>query len=145
MIWAHSNAQKKTAPGEIPDTVMNSLKSKFPRIDDVKWEKRTDSNYCAKFKQQGIKHVAMFDTTGAWSRTEYEIKHSELPKAVKNTIDGQFDGYKINEAWKFDDAKLGPGYIADVEKGKEVYRVQFSPDGRVISKENRIESMKKKL
>lgn len=62
------------------------------------------------------------------------IKSSQLPAAVKASIGKEFAGFKIEEAEQVESAETGSSYEVKLEKGETTLRVEFSADGKVLSK-----------
>ncbi|MDF9801391.1 putative membrane protein YkoI [Catalinimonas alkaloidigena] len=97
---------------DIPSVVLNTFKTNFPDARDVEWEKHGD-DYEVEFDHNQIDHNAYIDAMGELILYKYDIRPSELPEAVKNTIQVDFKDYQI------DDAEL-------VEKGGEkLYDVEL--------------------
>jgi hypothetical protein len=95
-------------------------------------EKATE--YEADFKTGSVEQSASFTADGKWMETESEIKVSELPAEVKQSIEKQFPGFKMEEASKVDNAEKGLCYEAEIEKGKESYEVLLNSKGELLSK-----------
>ena len=141
---AFGQSEKKVDGGSIPDTVLNTFKSKYPAAKDVEWMYGDSNELNARFEQDGLEKFAMFTKEGTWIRTQEDIKGGELPKAVKNSLEQMFNGYKRNNSYKIDDPAHGIAYEVQVEKKKEVYDVIFKPTGEVISKTPVVESKNRK-
>ncbi len=128
-----ASAQKVSA-SKVPASVLTAFKTKFPTVSKVEWEIENTKEYEAGFKMNGVETSANFDESGKWLETETEIKISELPSAVQESLKNEFVGYKINEASKLMLVDKGNCYEAEVEKGEDTFDILFSPDGKVISK-----------
>ena len=128
-----SYAQKITAD-KVPAEVTSAFKTKFPEAKDVKWEMEKTNEYEARFKTNGVEQSASFSADGKWMETESEIKVSDLPAEVKQSIEKQFPGFKMEEASKVDNAQHGTCYEAEIEKGKESYEVLLNSKGELLSK-----------
>jgi hypothetical protein len=127
-------AQEKAAP-KIPAAVMNAFKAKFPRVTNPTWEVEKANEYEVEFKVNNTAQSAKFDKTGKWLETETDIKVTELPAAVRQSIAKQFAGFKITEASKVENLAHGNCYEAEIQKGKESMDVQVSAGGEILSKE----------
>jgi hypothetical protein len=77
--------------------------------DEKEWE--------AEFKLEGKEYSANFLTNGTWKETEYEIKKSDIPEAIKQTLAQDFDGYNMEEA-ELSETAEGKHYEVAVEKGE---------------------------
>ncbi|MEO5569405.1 MAG: PepSY-like domain-containing protein [Bacteroidia bacterium] len=128
-----SHAQKITAD-KVPAEVTSAFKAKFPEVKDVDWEMEKANEFEAAFKVSGADQTASFNADGKWMETETEIKVSELPAVVKQSIEKQFPGFKMEEASKVDNAEKGLCYEAEIEKGKETYEVLLNSKGELLSK-----------
>lgn len=127
-------ARQKTAP-KIPTAVMNAFKAKFPKVVKPTWEVEKADEYEAEFTVNGTAQSAKFDKTGKWLKTETDIKTSELPKAVTQSVAKHFTAFKITEASKVESAKYGNGYEVEIMKAKELYDVLLNAKGEVLHKE----------
>ncbi len=128
------NAQKITAD-KVPAAVTNSFKAKFPKAEKVTWELEKKTSYEANFKLNNAEQSSTFDANGKWMETETEIKISELPQAIQQTMSKQFADYKIHEACKLEDVQHGHCYEVEIKKDKVKYDVLLNDKGEVLSKE----------
>lgn len=46
----------------------------------------------------GISKDVLFNQTGNWYSTSWEIRQNELPEAVNNTLNNQYGEYRFDEA-----------------------------------------------
>lgn len=127
---------------DVPQKVKEEFGKKFPNAQKVKWDKENDTEWEAEFKMNGKEYSANFTNDGTWKETEQEIKVSELPDAVKKTLEKEFAGYKIEEA-EISETPQGTFYEVEVEKGKQEFEVLLSKDGKVLKKEEEKETDKK--
>jgi hypothetical protein len=75
--------------------------------------------------------------------TESAISRSKVPKAVRNTVDRQFNGYKVIErqsVQRRNEQKLI--YELHLENAKEVVKTQFSNDGLLLNQSSKPKSEK---
>lgn len=91
--------------------------------------------YEANFKLSNVEESATFDSNGNWMETETEIKVSELPQSIQQTLSKQFAGYKIHEASKVEDVPHGNCFEVEIKKDKVKYDVKLNDKGEVLSKE----------
>lgn len=120
---------------DVPANVQNTFSQKFPTATKVKWEKENDKEWEAEFKLDGKEYSANFNLEGKWLETEHEIKTTEIPAVVKNTLDTEFEGYKIEEPELIENAD-GTFYEFELEKGKIEIEVQIDSKGLVVKKES---------
>ena len=135
MLTTASQAQQGSKV-EAPHAVSNAFHLKFPKAENVKWEMEDVKNYEANFQINKTEFSAVFNSLGIWQETETEIKTIELPDAVKESINKQFSGYKIKEADKVEKILSPVGYEVELKKGKEIFEIYLSADGKVLSKKN---------
>ncbi len=120
---------------DVPEKVKTAFAKKFSNVEKVKWSKEKDEVWEAEFKMDGKKYSANFDESGEWLEKEYEINKSEIPVAVKATIDQEFSGYKI-ESVEISETATGKLYEFDLESGKEEIEVAIDANGKIVKNEN---------
>ncbi len=131
MFSLNACAQKSK---EVPAKVKTSFNQKFPDATRIKWDKENAKEWEAEFKMNGKEYSANFSTEGTWKETEYEIENSEIPAAIKNTLDTEFKGYKVEEA-EVSKTVEGKVFEIQLEKGDKEIEVAISPDGKIVKKE----------
>jgi uncharacterized membrane protein YkoI len=131
VTFAFAQEKGKASP---PEKVKTSFAKKFPKAEKVKWEQENATEWEAEFKLAGAEYSANFNNDGTWIETEHEIKQSEIPAAVKKTLDTEFAGYKVEEYEMVETAK-GTFYEFELEKGKEEIEVLIDANGKVVKKE----------
>jgi hypothetical protein len=125
-----------------PSAVKSTFAKKFPNAKSVEWEKENDSEWEAEFKINEVEYSANFSNDGTWKETEHEIKESELPNAVKNTLDNQFGDYKVEEVELIETPEFS-GYEIELEKGEETIELVIDNSGKVLKKKVETESEEK--
>ena len=123
---------------DVPEKVKTNFTGKFPEAQKVKWEKENATEWEAEFKLNGTPYSANFNADGTWMETEYEIKESEIPPAVKQTLDRDYTGYEIEES-EVTETPEGTFYEFALEKDESELKVSISADGTVVKKETREE------
>jgi len=126
-------SQACATTGTPPSKVKSAFAKKFPTAKKVKWDKENDTEWEAEFKMNGKEYSANFINDGTWKETEFEIKKSEIPTAVKTTLDKEFAGYKIEEV-EVSETVNGKVYEFALEKGEEELEIAISPNGKVTKK-----------
>ncbi len=129
MILSQACAQKKEAPSKVKTTFIQ----KFPNAKKVKWDKENESEWEAEFKMNGKGYSANFNSDGTWKETEYEIKKSEIPSAVKQTLAAQFAGYDMEEV-EISETPEGKVYEFALENDETDMEVAISSEGMVVKK-----------
>lgn len=122
----------------VPEKVKSGFSQKFPNASSVKWDKESDTEWEAEFKMNGKDYSANFTIDGKWKETEYEIKKSEIPQAVKDAASRDYSGYDIEAAEKTETPEYD-AYELELEKGEEVVEIVYSADGKVIKKKEKHE------
>lgn len=122
----------------VPENVNKSFMQKFPDAKSVKWDKENETEWEAEFKINGVEYSAIFSTEGVWKETEHEIEKSDIPANVKQTLDTEFIGYKIEEV-EISETADGKVYEFGIEKDDTEMEVAISPDGKVVKKEVKTE------
>ena len=123
----------------VPAKVKTAFEQKFPTAKKVKWDKENEIEWEAEFKMNSKEYSANFNSDGKWMETEYEIKKSDIPSAVKSSLDSDFKGYKIEEA-EISETADGKVYEFELEKGKTDIEVAISTDGSILKKEEKKEN-----
>ncbi|QKG80690.1 PepSY-like domain-containing protein [Tenuifilum thalassicum] len=119
---------------DVPAKIKTAFEQKFPTAQKVKWDKENETEWEAEFKMNGKEYSANFSSDGKWMETEYEIEKSEIPQAVKQTLDNEFAGYDLEEA-EISETTDGKVYEFALEKGETKMEVAITPDGKVVKKE----------
>lgn len=126
------------AQTNVPNEVTTAFSQKFPTAKKVTWDKENETEWEAEFKMDGKEYSANFSSEGIWQETEYEISKSEIPAAVKQTLDTEFAGYKIEES-EISETATGKVFEFIIEKKDNELEVVITSDGKVIKKEVKTE------
>lgn len=118
----------------VPAKVKSAFSEKFPNASKVKWDMEDEKEWEAEFKMDGKEDSANFNLDGLWLETEYEIEISQIPSAVKATLDSEFAGYKIKEPEVSETAEAIL-YEFQLKNGEEVLEVAIDANGKVVSRE----------
>lgn len=119
---------------DAPQPVQTAFAAKFPTVQRVKWDKENETEWEAEFRMNGKPYSANFTNDGAWKETEHKISTTEIPAAVKTTIDKEFTGYEIEEA-EVSETAAGTVYEFELEMKETKMEVAIAPDGKVVKKE----------
>jgi len=128
-----ANAQKESAPIQVPTEVTASLKKMFPETTGLEWTQKKEK-YKAEFKVAKTKHKVWLNKTGTVSKHQYEIKKEELPKAVTETINKEYSTYTIHDCERTDNKDITT-YKVELKSPADKKKVNFGSDGKVIVKE----------
>lgn len=77
--------------------------------------------------------VQLFNQTGNWYSTSWEIRQNELPEAVNNTLNNQYGEYRFDEAEYIEKADGSIYYRIELEKGDVDKVVNIGENGTVLS------------
>jgi hypothetical protein len=119
---------------EVPSQVKAAFSRKFPAATGIKWDKENDNEWEAEFKVNGKAYSANFDNAGTWMETEYVISVSEIPAAVKASLDSAFTAYEIE---KSEASETPEGKVCEfkLKKGEEETEVTIDMNGKILKKE----------
>ena len=119
---------------QVPATVRQAFRAKFPAIRFAAWKIKSDGNYEAEFTLKRKEIAAKFDVTGKWIETESAIPRSQLPTTVSAAIAEKFRGYKIVETQtvqRWDETRLI--YEVHLENAAEIVKLQLNADGAILN------------
>jgi hypothetical protein len=120
----------------LPDAEqITRLNTDFPNARDVEWETGNTSAgliYEAEFEIANRDYNACYNAAANLLMYVVEIKWSEVPQAVKNTIYANYSGYHIDD---YEKINLGGAimYQIDAEKGNDERFVLLREDGVLIN------------
>lgn len=116
-----------------PQKVQSAFTLKFPGAKNIKWDKENETEWEAEFKLERKEYSANFTSEGVWKETEYEIKESEIPAAIKQILDTEFNGYEIEES-EISETSKGKVYEFELEQGEINIEVAITLEGKIIKK-----------
>jgi hypothetical protein len=113
----------------VPSLVQNAFRTQFVDARDVDWQKK-DHHYLVEFETGDTKgdHEALFDTLGTMILYKFETPMAKLPSAVVNTIQSQYQDYKIDDIEKLEQEGV-TYYQVELAKGMKDLHLVFSDDG----------------
>jgi hypothetical protein len=111
-----------------------SFKQQYPQATSVEWSEDANGYYEASFEQDGEKYRADYTKEGAWVETENSLKYKDLPKAVQEAIESDYDKDEITEIEQVDNAERGKFFDVEFkQKGKNM-DVEIRENGQIIKK-----------
>jgi hypothetical protein len=119
---------------DAPASVKSAFSQKFSGATSVKWGRESDKEWEAEFQMGGKKYSANFDNDGVWMETEYQVTVSELPAAVKATLDKESAGSKIKIS-EVSETKDGKAFEFVLGKGENQTELVIDQSGNVTKKE----------
>ncbi len=116
---------------QVPSLIVDNFKKEFPKATDVEWERKGDL-YNVDF-EIGLftDYEAWFSASGTLIKYTVEIPTGDLPKAVTNSINNQYKGYRIDEAKKNIENGIET-YEVEIEKENDERELVFSKNGKLI-------------
>lgn len=116
---------------QVPSVVVNTFISKFPKTTGLEWERKGEL-YEAEFDVKNIDHKALLDLSGKLIMFKHDIRPSDLPKIVRNTIRNQYKGYRIDDVEKVDNDGI-IFYQVDLDGQPNDQKLVITKDGKVES------------
>lgn len=117
----------------LPENVKKEFAKKYPSAQSVKWDSESPNEWEAEFKMEGKKMSACFDNSGKWIESETEISENELPAAVLNTLNTEFQGYKKGPVEILESPET-KGFELTLKKGESSLEVVLDNSGKIIKK-----------
>lgn len=118
-----------------PEAVKTSFQQKYPGENDPDWHTDDNGNFESSFKKDGKSYRADFTPEGKWVETERSVDLEDLPKAVKQRIESDFEGEDITEIEEVQHADKGLFYDVEFKRPGKNLDVEISPEGKVLNKE----------
>lgn len=137
IMQSKANAQKVETV--VPDKVQIAFKEKFPEAKKIAWEQESDNEWEGEFKKKGVEYSANFNSDGEWIESEHEIKTSEIPSIVKNTLDAEFTGFKIEES-EIAETTSGTFYEFELENDDSEFEIVIDAAGKLVKNESENEN-----
>lgn len=150
---------KKMTKKMTPQQVMDSLHKRFPDAESIKyfkgsadaaqkgWAVTEENNlasddqpeyYTISFKQKGLNYYGLYDKDGHLLQSRVEESVSNLPEPIQNSLKQLSDshpGYKVVSKTYYKNQNYSKNkeyYEVIAEKGKEIKRLYYTPDGTLI-------------
>lgn len=117
---------------EVPPAVLNSFKKSFPNSTRVEWERKGDL-YNVEFDVARRDNEVWLNDKGAIVKHKKELRSSELPAAVMNTLKQNYKGFRIDDVDRYEEAKKFY-YKVELKKLLEERKVVLDQSGKVINK-----------
>ena len=121
-------AQDKKAP----QSVVANFQAKYPGENDPDWHLDSNGYWEANFKIDGEKYRADFEPNGLWIETENSIKRSELPIAIKKSIERDYKDREITEVERVRHYSKGLFYDVELKQEGKNMDVEYREDGTTL-------------
>lgn len=132
------NDKDEYLPVQLTDVMKNLINERYPnaKIMEVDVENdRNDWDYGyteVDIIHNGISKDVLFDQSGNWYSTSWEVRKNELPDTVNNTIDNQYGEYRFDDAKYIEKADDTVYYRIELERGENELIVNIDINGNVI-------------
>ena len=120
------------AQKNIPSQVVWNFEQKFPKAENIHWDKENSSEYEAQFFWNGEQHSANFNAKGEWLETETVILFRELPDPVQQSVLQFHKRENINLAAKIEKAKGETHYEIEIKQFFFSREVFYDAEGNEI-------------
>jgi hypothetical protein len=118
---------------EVPAAVVKTFNTRFPATTGLEWERKGEL-YEAEFHVNRVDHKALLDANGKLLKFKKDIRSTDLPPAVRNTIQTQYKNFKIDDTDKVESAGV-IYYQVELDGEPHDQKVVFREDGKVDSQQ----------
>lgn len=132
-LFAGSVTAQDIRSSEVPSVILNKFKTEFPKAKDIEWEMKADT-YNVEFEiGRSADHEIWYDKSGNQLKHKEEFPKSQLPKAVLNTLQKDFKGYKIDDVEKIT-AGGKVSYKMELDSRAKDWEIEIDNNGKVLHK-----------
>jgi len=119
---------------KISEKVKTALIKLYPEAKNIQWKKDKNKTE-ASFINNGKNMLVIFDSDLLYS-IKTQIQISELPKAVRHSLDEYYRGYKIISAGTVSDTQNNTYYAMELMKTTVLIKVMFDENGKLVRSSN---------
>lgn len=110
------------------DAVNEFIQSRYPGAVVLERE-YDDGFYEVEIRHDGRVKDVFFNGRKEWVKTEWDVRYSELPEAVKNVLDTRYSSYFVDDL-TFVETSDSEYYLVELEgRGDREMRIRIAPDG----------------
>lgn len=120
---------------KVPEASKQGFAKKYPKAESAKWKSASDGIYTVDFSDSGQRTSADFDAKGNWVQSEIKMDKSSLPAAVSQTIAKQYSDFEIDWVKQLSSPERPVAYRVALDQEGYTVRINFSPEGKVLEKE----------
>lgn len=114
---------------QVPAVVQDAFQAKFKDIKGAKWGLKGEL-YKAEFEIDKRKHEVWVDKAGVITRHKEDFPKGQLPEVIKQKLEKDFKGYKIDDADKIETGgKIF--YQVDLDGTQDNRKLLFTADGQL--------------
>ena len=124
---------QKIHEDKVPANVLSNFKKQFTTTKS-QWE-MDETDFEVNFKINGTEYSAKYDQLGNWLETEQEIKKSELPVSINQSIEKEFPKTEVEEVEKVSYPNHKTVYELEIKNREQKFEVQYSAEGQLLKKE----------
>ncbi len=114
---------------EIPSNIQASFQAKYREAVNVHWVIKED-RYKIRFEQGGEEMFAYYDRRGHWIKSFTKLTQKELPKAISQYLDSQYNSHELAKFY-LKDTPNGTFYLLAVKKDQKYIWLEFDLEGNV--------------
>lgn len=119
--------------GTAPESIQKEFDQRFPGASDVSWERENPKGWIAEFIWQDRNVIANYNFSGNWLETKTQIPTSELPKAVKETIESFYPDWKVVVAHRLESANVELRFKVAIQKESKLQEIVLKEEGTLVS------------
>ena len=127
----HENASQEMT---VPDAVKAAFKAKFQDAEEVEWGMESEKEYEAEFELNEVEMSANFDPIGKLLETETVISAKELPDPILDTLNKEFNGFKIKKVEKIEKTGKQALFEIKLNNKKSAFEVMMNNAGLILKK-----------
>lgn len=117
-------------PLVITEAIKSFISDKYPGAKILEYNNEK-TGIEVDILHNGIYKDILFSSTGEWLRSEWDVRRSDVPAVVLQTIEQKYSGYKIDDI-ELHETPTGVRYAFELEKGDQEIDVYISVDGTEI-------------
>jgi hypothetical protein len=119
---------------KISEKVKTALIKLYPDAKNIQWKKDKKKTEAA-FTRNGKNMLVIFDSDLLYS-IKTQIHISELPNAVRQSLNEYYRGYKIISAGIVSDTQNNSNYVVELMKTTVLIKVMFDKNGKLVRSGN---------
>ena len=119
---------------QVPSIIVNEFNKEFPKARDVEWE-MDKGLYQVEFETGwGRDHELWYDSAAILKRQKEEMKISEIPELIRESIENGYKGYSIEEVTRITEGGFQLYHLELEGFLKQDWELVVDAAGNVISK-----------
>lgn len=123
---------------EVPETILSTIKNNYGSldIDDANYiENKGKVTYYLKGEINDKDHKFIYDKNGRLLKHEQDLRNSEIPAPVMNTVREGYKDYEIRDA-DLTEENGKTTYDIELKKSKDRIHVILNTDGKILKVKN---------